>query len=180
MDIFNVLTLIGGLCLFLFGMNLMGQALERRAGGKLRSLLDKLTSRRVRGLSDGPGRHRHHPELLRHHGDGGGLCQLRPHDPASGHQRHYGRQCGHHRHRLAAEPGGHRQRQPVDPAAEALLLHPGAGAGGHHLLHVLQGRQEEGHRHHSAGLCHPDVRHGDHERRGVGPEGCARVHRSCS
>ena len=30
MDIFNVLTMIGGLCLFLFGMNLMGQALERR------------------------------------------------------------------------------------------------------------------------------------------------------
>ena len=29
MDIFNVLTMIGGLCLFLFGMNLMGQALER-------------------------------------------------------------------------------------------------------------------------------------------------------
>ena len=35
MDIFNVLNLIGGLCLFLFGMNLMGQALERRAGGKI-------------------------------------------------------------------------------------------------------------------------------------------------
>lgn len=31
MDIFNVLTMIGGLCLFLFGMNLMGQALERLA-----------------------------------------------------------------------------------------------------------------------------------------------------
>ena len=34
MDIFNVLTLIGGLSLFLFGMSLMGQALERRAGGR--------------------------------------------------------------------------------------------------------------------------------------------------
>ena len=32
MTIFDVLTLIGGLCLFLFGMNLMGSALERRAG----------------------------------------------------------------------------------------------------------------------------------------------------
>ncbi len=31
MDIFNVLTLIGGLSLFLFGMSVMGQALERRA-----------------------------------------------------------------------------------------------------------------------------------------------------
>lgn len=33
MTIFNALMLVGGLCLFLFGMNLMGQALERRAGG---------------------------------------------------------------------------------------------------------------------------------------------------
>lgn len=38
MDIFNVLTMIGGLCLFLFGMNLMGQALERRAGGQAAKL----------------------------------------------------------------------------------------------------------------------------------------------
>ena len=44
MDIFNVLTMIGGLSLFLFGMNLLGQALERRAGDKLRSLLDRMTS----------------------------------------------------------------------------------------------------------------------------------------
>ena len=44
MDIFDVLTMIGGLSLFLFGMNLMGQALERRAGNKLRSLLDRMTS----------------------------------------------------------------------------------------------------------------------------------------
>ncbi len=55
MDIFNVLTLIGGLSLFLFGMNIMGQALERRAGGKLRSLLEKLTAGRVAGLLTGLG-----------------------------------------------------------------------------------------------------------------------------
>ena len=35
MNIFDVLTLIGGLCLFLFGMNLMGGALERSAGSRL-------------------------------------------------------------------------------------------------------------------------------------------------
>ena len=39
MDLFDVLTLIGGLCLFLFGMNVMGEALESRAGNKLRTLL---------------------------------------------------------------------------------------------------------------------------------------------
>ncbi len=55
MDIFNVLTMIGGLCLFLFGMNIMGQALERRAGNKLRLLLGKLTTGKIAGLLTGLG-----------------------------------------------------------------------------------------------------------------------------
>ncbi len=55
MDIFNVLSLIGGLCIFLFGMNIMGQALERRAGGKLRVLLEKLTTNKIAGLLTGLG-----------------------------------------------------------------------------------------------------------------------------
>ena len=55
MDIFNVLTMIGGLCLFLFGMNIMGQALERRAGGRLRLLIGKLTTGKIAGLLTGLG-----------------------------------------------------------------------------------------------------------------------------
>ncbi len=55
MDIFNVLTLIGGLCLFLFGMNIMGEALERRAGGGLKSLLGKLTDNKLKGFLTGLG-----------------------------------------------------------------------------------------------------------------------------
>ena len=35
MTVFDVLTMIGGLCLFLFGMNVMGDGLERRAGSSL-------------------------------------------------------------------------------------------------------------------------------------------------
>ena len=55
MSIFDVLTMIGGLCLFLFGMDLMGQALERRAGGRLRTLLDKMTGRVMTGFLTGMG-----------------------------------------------------------------------------------------------------------------------------
>ncbi len=55
MDIFDFLTMIGGLCLFLFGMNVMGEALERRAGGGLRTLLGKLTTGKVAGLLTGLG-----------------------------------------------------------------------------------------------------------------------------
>ena len=55
MDIFNVLTMVGGLCLFLFGMNVMGDALERRAGNGLRSLLGRLTKNQFAGLLTGLG-----------------------------------------------------------------------------------------------------------------------------
>ena len=55
MDIFDVLTLIGGLCLFLFGMNVMGSALERSAGSKLEAMIGKLTSGKIAGLLTGLG-----------------------------------------------------------------------------------------------------------------------------
>lgn len=53
MDIFDVLSLIGGLCLFLFGMSVMGDALERRAGGSLKAILGKLTKNRMTGFLTG-------------------------------------------------------------------------------------------------------------------------------
>ncbi len=55
MKILDGLTLIGGLCLFLFGMSIMGDALERRAGGKLEGLLGKLTTKKIAGFLTGLG-----------------------------------------------------------------------------------------------------------------------------
>ena len=55
MDFFDMLNLIGGLSLFLFGMNIMAQALERRAGGGLRSLLRTLTGKKMAGWLTGLG-----------------------------------------------------------------------------------------------------------------------------
>ena len=53
MDIFDGLTMIGGLSLFLFGMSVMGQALERRAGDRLRTVLGRLTTGKMAGLLTG-------------------------------------------------------------------------------------------------------------------------------
>lgn len=50
MDIFSVLTLIGGLALFLYGMDLMGDGLKKLAGGKLESVLARLTSTNLKGF----------------------------------------------------------------------------------------------------------------------------------
>ena len=55
MTIFDVLTMIGGLCLFLFGMNIMGDGLERRAGSSLKALLGKLTDSKIKGFLTGLG-----------------------------------------------------------------------------------------------------------------------------
>ena len=52
---FDLLGLFGGLCLFLFGMNIMGEALERRAGSSLQSILGKLTTGKLAGLLTGLG-----------------------------------------------------------------------------------------------------------------------------
>ena len=41
--IFKIITLLGGLALFLFGMDTMGKALERQAGGKLQTILAKMS-----------------------------------------------------------------------------------------------------------------------------------------
>lgn len=50
MNIFNVLSLFGGLALFLYGMNVMGDGLAKTAGGKLEHILEKLTSTPIKGV----------------------------------------------------------------------------------------------------------------------------------
>lgn len=55
MDIFHIFEMIGGLSLFLFGMSIMGQALERKAGGKLGTFLQKLTIGKTTGFLTGLG-----------------------------------------------------------------------------------------------------------------------------
>jgi len=48
--IFNIVSLLGGLALFLFGMDTMGKALERQAGGKLQTILAKMSSNVFKGF----------------------------------------------------------------------------------------------------------------------------------
>lgn len=50
MDIFGVLTMVGGLALFLYGMNTMGDGLVMLSGGKLERILEKLTGKRITAL----------------------------------------------------------------------------------------------------------------------------------
>lgn len=55
MDIFGVLSMIGGLALFLYGMSVMGNGLEKMSGGKLERILESLTSNPLKAVLLGAG-----------------------------------------------------------------------------------------------------------------------------
>lgn len=55
MDIFSILTMVGGLALFLYGMQVMGDGLKKASGGKLEMILEKLTSNKMMAVLLGAG-----------------------------------------------------------------------------------------------------------------------------
>lgn len=55
MDFFDILAMVGGLALFLYGMNTMGDGLAKLSGGKLEKILEKLTSKRIMAVLLGAG-----------------------------------------------------------------------------------------------------------------------------
>lgn len=55
MDFFDILAMVGGLALFLYGMNTMGEGLAKLSGGKLERILEKLTSKRIMAVLLGAG-----------------------------------------------------------------------------------------------------------------------------
>lgn len=55
MDIFSVLTMVGGLALFLYGMDVLGDGLKKVSGGKLEIILEKLTSNKLMAILLGAG-----------------------------------------------------------------------------------------------------------------------------
>ena len=55
MDIFGLLSMVGGLALFLYGMSVMGNGLEKMSGGKLERILESLTSSPLKAVLLGAG-----------------------------------------------------------------------------------------------------------------------------
>ena len=55
MDIFGILTMIGGLALFLYGMEVMGNGLSKASGGRLEHILEKLTANKFKAVLLGAG-----------------------------------------------------------------------------------------------------------------------------
>ena len=108
MDIFAILSLIGGLALFLYGMNVMGDGLTKVSGGKLEKILEKLTSNPIKAV------------LL-----GAGVTAVI--QSSSGSWNHYGCQCGYYDHIMDPESFRYPKQQFFYPDAEANLIFPDSG-----------------------------------------------------
>ncbi len=55
MTVFDLFSLLGGLAMFLFGMNILGDALEKRTGTRLKTMLGRMISSPVKGFLVGAG-----------------------------------------------------------------------------------------------------------------------------
>ena len=88
MKLTDIMGLLGGLALFLYGMQMMSQGLENAAGDKMKQILEKLTSNRLLG-----GRccyYRSDPVLFGDNCNGGRICKFRNDDINTGNLDHHG------------------------------------------------------------------------------------------
>ena len=111
MDIFGVLTLIGGLALFLYGMNVMSDGLAKISGGKMEQILENLTSNPIKAVLLGAGvtaviqsssaKTRMVGRFVNHQDR---FCKLRNYEAFSGSGRDHGRQHWYHSDFLDLKP----------------------------------------------------------------------------
>ena len=81
MNIFNVLNMLGGLALFLYGMTIMGEGLTKLSGGRLERILEKLTSNPLKAVLLGAGVT---------NCNGSRICQFRNYEVIPGYWHYYG------------------------------------------------------------------------------------------
>ena len=96
MDIFSVLSMIGGLAMFLYGMETMGDGLAKTAGGKLEHILEKLTSTPIKGVLLGAAV----TAVIRNDGHGRRIRKLRHYETVTGSWYHHGCQYRYDGHIL--------------------------------------------------------------------------------
>ena len=150
MDLFDVLSLIGGLSLFLFGMNFMGEALERRAGGTLKRTLGRLTTNPWAGLLTGLAvtaviQSSSATTVMVVGFVNSGMMSLEQAINV-----------------IMGANIGTTVTAWILSLTEAFVLYAGAGADRNHHVHGRPHGQQENDGRHSAGICDSHVRHGNH------------------
>ena len=74
MSVFDILTMIGGLALFLYGMEVMGNGLSKASGGRMERILEKMTDNIFQGCTVRRRCNSSYSVILSHNGHGCWLC----------------------------------------------------------------------------------------------------------
>ena len=135
MSIFDVLALFGGLALFLFGMNVMGDGLTRAAGGKMERILEKLTSTPIKGVLLGAAVT---AVIIGYNRYGCWLCKFRDYETASGGRHYHGCQYRYDSYFLDLKLVGNSGRQYLDPDVKAILIFSDPGGYRYCISDVFQ------------------------------------------
>ncbi len=122
MSIFDVLALFGGLALFLFGMNVMGDGLTRAAGGKMERILEKLTSTPIKGVLLGAAVTAVIQSSSATTVMVVGFCKFRDYETASGGRHYHGCQYRYDSYFLDLKFVRNSGRQYLDPDVKAILI----------------------------------------------------------
>ena len=97
----DILMLLGGLALFLYGMQMMSNGLETAAGNKMKSILEKLTSNRIKRCRSWGCDHSRDSVFICYNCCGGRICQFGSDDTESGSLGDHGSQYRYNDHRTA-------------------------------------------------------------------------------
>ena len=98
MNVGNILTLIGGLGLFLYGMRVMSDSIEKAAGAKMRSFLAFFTKNKVCGNAVRYDFLCHYPVIQCDYSNGSQLCKCRSDESVPGSRSDHGSQYRYHHH----------------------------------------------------------------------------------
>lgn len=100
MDFFSILTMLGGLALFLYGMNAMGDGLAKVSGGKAGAYSGKTDLKSHQGGTSRMWSYGSDPVVLRNDSYGRRICQFRNYEVRAGSRSHHGSEYRYDRYLL--------------------------------------------------------------------------------
>lgn len=138
MDIFGILSMIGGLALFLYGMEAMGAGLSKLSGGRMERLLEKLTSKRIMAVLLGAGVTAVIQSSSGNNSNGCWFCKLRDYETESGCRHYYGCEYWYNHHILAVKSYRDSGKQLYIKNVKAIFIFPYSCYSRHNIYYVYK------------------------------------------
>ena len=165
MTFFDVLSLVGGIALFLYGMDVLGKSLEKSSGKPAQKHTVEAYQQHNKGTAARRCRHGSHPIIRGNNGNGCRLCKLGTYAAWAGCRRYYGCKHRNDRHGMDSQPYRHKRQQLFYSASESDELHADSCHHRRCTSNVFKARTQTQHRFGHDRLCRADVRHEYNERK---------------